>query len=123
MHDDRGCFNTDLESELKQKLVLKHRLIEVTEDLDSSQIHTVLSFARGLNENNNSQVIESPSVLSDRESEVLLLIANGYTRREIGCSLGISMNTAARHIANIYRKLDISSVAEATIYAYRNAMI
>jgi len=58
-----------------------------------------------------------PSKLTQRETEVLVLVANSYTRSEIASALGISPNTAARHIANIYRKLGISSVAEATNYA------
>lgn len=51
--------------------------------------------------------------LTCREHEVLTLLAWGYTRREIGVSLEISTNTSAKHIANIYRKLDISTSAEA----------
>ena len=49
---------------------------------------------------------------------MLVLVANGYNRKSIGASLGISVNTAARHIANIYSKLGISTVAEATCLAY-----
>lgn len=52
-------------------------------------------------------------VLTRRELQVLVLLARGYTRREIGASLEISANTSAKHIANIYRKLDISTTAEA----------
>lgn len=55
--------------------------------------------------------------LSKREHEVLVLVSNGYSRREIGEALEISVNTAARHISNIYRKLGVTSVAEATRYA------
>ena len=55
--------------------------------------------------------------LSAREQEVLVLVSNGYSRREIGDALEISVNTAARHISNIYRKLGVTSVAEATRYA------
>lgn len=55
--------------------------------------------------------------LSKREQEVLVLISNGYNRREVGDSLGISVNTAARHISNVYRKLRVTSVAEATQFA------
>lgn len=61
--------------------------------------------------------------LSNREKEVLVLVSSGYSRRDIGKSLGISINTAARHIANIYQKLDISSVAEATRYAMTNSFL
>ena len=49
--------------------------------------------------------------LTQRENEVLVLVANSYTRAEIASTLGISPNTAARHIANIYRKLGISSLS------------
>ena len=57
--------------------------------------------------------------LSVRENEVLTLVASGYTRPEISAALNISRNTAATHIANIYRKLNVSSIAEATTYAIR----
>ena len=59
----------------------------------------------------------STAELSTREQEVLVLVSNGYSRREIGDALEISVNTAARHISNIYRKLGVTSVAEATRYA------
>lgn len=52
--------------------------------------------------------------LSQREEEVLGLIANGYTRYQAAKTLGISHNTVAKHIQSIYAKLDVSSVAEAT---------
>lgn len=52
--------------------------------------------------------------LTKRESEVLTLVASGYSRREIGLALSISENTAACHISSIYRKLEISTIAEAT---------
>ncbi len=58
-----------------------------------------------------------PTDLSPRELEVLVLVASGYTRSAISDCLGIRPNTAARHISNIYRKLDVSTVAEATTYA------
>ncbi len=63
---------------------------------------------------------ESP--LSSRELEVITLIANGYSRKQVGECLGISANTAARHISTIYTKLGISSIAEATRYAIRNGL-
>ena len=59
--------------------------------------------------------------LSKREHEVLVLVSNGYSRREIGEALEISVNTAARHISNIYRKLGVTSVAEASRYALEHS--
>lgn len=63
------------------------------------------------------------SCLTARETEVLVLIASGYTRRDISSALSISRNTAATHIASLYRKLDISSIAEATHIAIRNDVV
>lgn len=67
--------------------------------------------------------ITSFQSLSSRESQVLTLIANGYTRSEIADALQISPNTAATHIASIYRKLDIRTIAEATLHACRWGLI
>jgi len=61
--------------------------------------------------------------LTVRENEVLTLVASGYTRAEIGNSLSISSTTAASHIASIYRKLDVSSIAEATHCAIRLGVV
>ncbi len=61
--------------------------------------------------------------LTRRENEVLVLVASGYSRKEIGTALRISENTAASHIASIYRKLDICSIAEATNIAIRVGVI
>lgn len=57
--------------------------------------------------------------LTDRECQVLTLIANGYTRKEVGGALKISHNTASCHVSHIYEKLEISTIAEATHAAMR----
>jgi len=62
-------------------------------------------------------------VLSRRELDVLTLVAAGYSRKEIGESLAITSNTAAKHVSSIYRKLNISTIAEATRIAMENGVI
>lgn len=62
-------------------------------------------------------------VLSRREIDVLTLVATGYSRKEIGESLAITSNTAAKHVSSIYRKLNISTIAEATRIALENGVI
>ena len=57
--------------------------------------------------------------LTDREHEVLKLIANGLTNREISCNLGISESTVENHIHHIYGKLRITNRAQAVAYAFR----
>lgn len=59
------------------------------------------------------------SSLTNRECQVLTLIANGYTRKEVGDALKISHNTASCHVSHIYEKLEISTIAEATHAAMR----
>jgi non-specific serine/threonine protein kinase len=60
--------------------------------------------------------------LTEREIEVLRLVAVGRTDREIGEALAINPRTASRHVANIYRKLDLHSRAEATAFARRRGL-
>jgi two-component system response regulator NreC len=61
--------------------------------------------------------------LTDREREVLQLIAEGHTSREIAELLTISEQTVRTHRANLMDKLDIHSTAELTQYAIRKGMI
>jgi DNA-binding CsgD family transcriptional regulator len=61
--------------------------------------------------------------LTSREVEVLRLVASGKTNRAIADDLGISEKTVARHIANIFTKLDLSSRAAATAYAFQHKLV
>jgi DNA-binding CsgD family transcriptional regulator len=63
------------------------------------------------------------SGLSRREIEVLRLLANGRTNREIASELGISERTVDRHVSNIYAKLDVATRSGATAYAYEHRLI
>jgi DNA-binding CsgD family transcriptional regulator len=64
-----------------------------------------------------------PGGLSTREIEVLRLVAEGRTNRAIAAELGISERTVDRHVSNVYTKLDVSSRASATAYAYEHGLI
>jgi DNA-binding NarL/FixJ family response regulator len=57
--------------------------------------------------------------LTDRETEVLLRVAKGYTLPEIGVQLGLSRHTIADYVKQIYRKLNVSSRAEVALEAQR----
>jgi DNA-binding CsgD family transcriptional regulator len=61
--------------------------------------------------------------LTGREVEVLRHIAAGKTNRAIAAELSISEKTVARHISNIFTKLDLSSRSAATAYAYEHKLI
>jgi len=61
--------------------------------------------------------------LTQREIEVVKLVASGITNREIANKLNISEKTVARHLNNIFNKLDLSSRAAATAYAYQHGLL
>lgn len=63
------------------------------------------------------------TVLTEREVQVVRLIASGKTNRAIAVKLGISEKTVARHVSNIFNKLGISSRSAATAYAYQHALV
>jgi DNA-binding NarL/FixJ family response regulator len=60
--------------------------------------------------------------LTGRELQVLRLLATGRTNRAIAEDLGISEKTVARHVSNIFLKLELSSRAAATAYAYEHGL-
>lgn len=57
--------------------------------------------------------------LTERESDVLLRVAKGYTLPEIAQQLGLSRHTISDYLKNVYRKLNVSSRAEAALEAQR----
>ena len=63
------------------------------------------------------------TALTTRECEVLRLVAKGRTNKEIAAELVISEHTVARHLQNIFLKLDLPSRAAATAYAYEHGVV
>lgn len=65
----------------------------------------------------------SAAKLTNREREILTLVAKGLNRADVAVALDIGTRTVASHIGAIYRKLDVSSRAEATIEAIRMGLV
>ena len=65
----------------------------------------------------------SAGSLSEREAQVLRLLAAGKTNRDIAEALFISEKTVARHVSNIFDKLGVSSRTGATAWAYQHNLI
>jgi DNA-binding NarL/FixJ family response regulator len=65
----------------------------------------------------------SRSVLTPREREVIQLLAEGKTTKEVATALNLSVKTAETHRTNLMRKLDLHSVVDLTLYAVRNGIV
>jgi ATP/maltotriose-dependent transcriptional regulator MalT len=66
---------------------------------------------------------ERPAGLTEREVEVLRLIASGLTNNEIASELFLSAKTVSRHLSNIFTKIGVSSRAAATAYAFEHHLV
>jgi DNA-binding NarL/FixJ family response regulator len=82
-------------------------------------------------QNNQLTMIQKPASephknifdLTDREKEILKLLVQGLTYKEIGNQLDISANTAKKHVMNIYGKLHVNSRAQAMNMAYDKGLL
>jgi DNA-binding NarL/FixJ family response regulator len=61
--------------------------------------------------------------LTPREREVVQLLAEGKSSKEVAVALNLSVKTVETHRTNIMRKLDLHSVADLTLYAVRNGIV
>jgi len=64
-----------------------------------------------------------PRKLSPREREIVQLVAEGRSSKEVAITLGMSVKTVETHRSNILVKLSIHSIAEVVLYAVRNGII
>lgn len=66
---------------------------------------------------------DSYDLLTDREKEVLQLLAEGRSNKEVANLLGLSVTTVETHRTNMMQKLDLHSTAEIVLYAVRKRII
>jgi DNA-binding NarL/FixJ family response regulator len=66
---------------------------------------------------------EESDLLTDREMEVLLQLAEGKTNKEIGYFLDISQKTVEKHLESIYTKLKVNSRVEAAVFAVKQGYV
>ncbi len=64
-----------------------------------------------------------PRGLTDREGQVLALLARGLQTKQMATALGISVKTADRHVQNIYAKIGVSSRAAAAMFAMEHGLM
>jgi len=76
-----------------------------------------------LNRDHRASVAVDEHILTAREREVIQLLAEGKTSKEVAVTLNLSVKTAETHRTNLMRKLDLHSVADLTRYAVRNGIV
>jgi DNA-binding NarL/FixJ family response regulator len=65
----------------------------------------------------------APAGLSDRELEVLRLVARGLTNKEVAARLDISVKTAGHHVQHIFGKIGVTTRAAAGLFAMQNDLL
>jgi DNA-binding NarL/FixJ family response regulator len=88
---------------------------------DGRAVEAVLAFAG--HRARSRQSAGWPAGLSDREVQVLRLVATGHSNKAIGSQLGISHRTAQHHVIHIYDKIGVSTRAAAALFASEHGII
>lgn len=91
--------------------------------LRSSRVRAALKSAGGAPSSKHSAKSEASSALSHRERQVLTLIVEGKSSKEIAAELGISFRTAVTHRASIMGKLDVHEIASVVREAIRRGLV
>jgi DNA-binding NarL/FixJ family response regulator len=86
------------------------------------EVHLDAAIARQLTRSLVAPKPETVQVLTDREREVLVLVAQGLSNRQVADSLVISERTARTHVSNILGKLGVASRTQAALWAIREGI-
>jgi DNA-binding NarL/FixJ family response regulator len=90
---------------------------------DQGELHLDPAVARRLTDSLRTSNREDPAAeLTDREREILRLVAAGKANKQIAAELVISERTARTHVSNILRKLNLSSRTQAALWAVREGL-
>jgi two-component system, NarL family, response regulator NreC len=93
------------------------QLVSAVRSVATGRQHVDADLAAQLAADRSNHALEDDHPLSEREREVLQLLALGHTNKEIAERLGISIRTAETHRASLMQKLNLSSRAELVRYA------
>ncbi len=117
-----GAFGYLLKEQSREQLSEQlHRISQGEPPLSPSIARRVIQYftAQARQQPIQPDTVTPHVQLTDRENEVLLRVAKGFTLPEIGLQLNLSRHTIADYVKQIYRKLNVSSRAEAALEAQR----
>lgn len=114
-----GATDFVLKGSTRQEIVdVITRAASGDEPLDTSVLRRVKRVMRRRHERDDDGI-----PLTNRELQVLRHVSLGLSNREIGQSLGISIETVKEHVQNILRKLDVNDRTQAAVWAVRRGVV
>jgi len=117
MHQEPNYVRTCLDAGARGYLLKNAMDLEL-----ASAVRRVAAGEQVLDSRLERMPAEKVPELTSRELEVLQLIVNGKSNRDIAQLLGVSVNTVAVHRANLMQTLDIHNTADLVVYAIRNGL-
>jgi DNA-binding NarL/FixJ family response regulator len=115
---DLGAHGYLLKSCAQDELINAIRKVAAGQSYFSTDVTMAL-----LKPSGTSTTEEKSELLTERETEILKLIAEGFSNKEIGTKLFISHRTVDTHRTNLMKKLDVSNIAGLISYAIKNGIV
>jgi two-component system, NarL family, response regulator NreC len=109
--------------EITKQKQLEAALLELSQQVLYVQGNRRRRIARNLHDPTGQNLESTKSRLTMREIEIIQLLADGKTNKEVAAALGISARTAENHRAKIMEKLGLHSLSALVCYAIRNKII
>jgi len=120
---DAGARGFLLKSDAARDLIMAVDALHHNRTFFTARVaEMVLSGFRGKTNPSVKPEVALPN-LTPREREVVQLLAEGKSSKEVACHLNLSVKTAETHRSNIMRKLGLHSVSELVLYAVRNNIV
>ncbi len=121
---DAGARGFVLKSDAARDLVTAVEAVQRNRMFFTPRVNDMV-LAGFLDRRENGTAVESPKLpkLTPREREVIQLLAEGKSSKEVASLLNLSTKTAETHRSNIMRKLGIHSIRDLVVYAVKNDII
>jgi DNA-binding NarL/FixJ family response regulator len=117
-----GAYGFLLKSDAARDLVTAVDALRQNKTYFTSRVSNIV-LSGFLNGGPGAIASDSVSPLTPREREVVQLLAEGKSTKEVATALGLSVKTAETHRSNLMRKLDVHCVSELVLYAVRNNIV
>lgn len=108
---------------LLSKLATKEQVIQTIQAALRGEILLAADFLDFVHQHTNRSNVQQDVILSDKEQEILQLVAQGCTNKAIASAIGVTQRTVENYLSKLFVKLNVESRAEAVIVAKEKAWI